>query len=117
MTTNMADQSQHAPANADPQHAQIDQTQLLEYVNQLEAQLQALTARINANTQQCTEPTPPTTAPPAPAPPAPKLVKPQSFGGKVNEVVDTWIFNIEQYNLVVQMNEEHLVLFATSYLL
>ena len=34
----------------------------------------------------------------------------------MNESVDTWIFGIEQYNLVVQMNVEYLIPFAASFL-
>jgi hypothetical protein len=88
-----------------PPPQQPDPAQLLAYIQQLQHEIQGLNNRVPAV--------------PNPAPPrveAPKPAKPPTFGGKLNESIDSWIFHIEQYNLVVGMNDNHLIPFAASYL-
>jgi Ty3 transposon capsid-like protein/Zinc knuckle len=86
-----------------PQPQVVDPAQLLAYVQQLEIRLRGLADRVPAN-------------PPPPRLDAPKPAKPPTFGGRVNESIDTWLFNIEQYNLVVPMEPRHLIPFAASFL-
>ena len=94
------------PAPPEPQAhqapQQFDAGQLFAYIQRLEGQIQALQAH-----------------PPAPIPnpnAGPKPLKPPPFGGKLNESVDSWIFQVEQYNLVVPMATDRLIPFAASYL-
>ena len=86
----------------------VDPAQLLALIQRMEAQIRDLSARIPADPQP-------------PPPPRVKLSKPANppfFGGKGNEVLslDSWIFAIEQHNLVVGMGTDHLIPFAASFL-
>src|SRR4051795_3571325 len=45
-----------------------------------------------------------------------KLAKPKTFGGKSNESVDTWIFQVEQYFRITESPEDKKIPFAASFL-
>ena len=106
----MADQQQQEPQGQQQlppqQPPQINAAQLLAYVQQLEGQIQELQAIVPQIPQA-----------PAPNPNAgPKPSKPPNFGGKVNESVDSWIFFVDQYRLIVPMPDERFIPFAASFL-
>ena len=94
------------PAPPEPQAhqapQQFDARQLFAYIQHLEGQIQALQAH-----------------PPAPVPNLNAGLKPTKlppFKGKLSKSVDSWIFQVKQYNLVVPMAADRLIPFVASYL-
>jgi Ty3 transposon capsid-like protein/Zinc knuckle len=96
--TRMEEEGQHAEASSQPTNVQRawTQDQMLGYMMALEQQLQNLKAKDQLAT-------------PKPAPPS-------TFGGKIGESIDTWIFKIEQYATLNPMPVEKQIPFAASYL-
>jgi hypothetical protein len=79
-----------------------DSDELWNYVRQLEKKLKNLETKEPKGTPAKNE--------------GPKPAKPPTFGGKIGESVDTWIFHLEQYFLLVTLEPEKRIPFAASYL-
>ena len=77
----------------------LDPNQLLAYIQGLELQIRGLQNQSTNRPSRELEPS-----------------KPQAFGGRLGESIDTWIFNVEQYFLLVQVTDDKKIPFAASYL-